>query len=116
MHAPAMRRLLMPALCALLLAMLAGCESISAEGVSAGGLAGAAILDAPRRCAQCGWIEAKRELGPQSEHANLPIVYEYTVRMANGSLSVFRQEDAVQWRVGERLIVIAGRQGSANSR
>lgn len=109
-----MHRLLLPALCVSLLATLAGCESTSAE--SAGGFAGAAIADAPRRCTLCGWIEAKRALDPQAGEADLPIVYEYTVRMANGSLSVFRQEHAVPWRVGERLIVIAGPQGSTGSR
>jgi len=101
-----MRHLLLPALCASLLATLAACENSSAQ--SAGEVAGAAIAEAPRRCAHCGWIEAKRELGPQAGDADLPAVYEYTVRMADGSSSRFREEHSVHWRVGERLMYIAG--------
>lgn len=93
-------------LCVSLPATLAGCEPIRAE--SAGPLPGAALAQAPRRCAHCGWIEAKRLLAPQAEEPDVPVVYEYTVRMANGSSTRFRGEHAVHWRIGERLIIIGG--------
>jgi len=92
---------------ALLLALLAACAPVIEERdalpqqpslkIAVGGY-----------CANCGWIEAKRELGPQAGDADLPAVYEYTVRMADGSSSRFREEHSVHWRVGERLMYIAG--------
>jgi hypothetical protein len=54
------------------------------------------------RCPNCGWIESKRKL-PQS--ADAAAVYEYTVRMADGSSSTFEQALPASWRVGERLTV-----------
>lgn len=101
-----MRRLLAPALSALLLAVLAACESSSAGVVRAS--ASDTTLNAPLRCTHCGWIESKQEIGPHIAHPHAPPTYEYTVRMANGSLRVFRQEPSVRWRVGERLILFAG--------
>jgi len=97
-----MRRLLAPSLSVLLLAALTACESGSA------GIVRASAPDAPPRCTQCGWIESKLEIGPDAAHPNAAALYEYTVRMANGSLRVFREGPAVRWRVGERLIVFAG--------
>ena len=97
-----MRRLLAPALSALLLTGLAACES------SSGGVARASATDAPPRCAHCGWIESKREIGPDVADPAAAAIHEYTVRMADGSLRVFRQEPSVRWRVGERLILLAG--------
>jgi hypothetical protein len=62
----------------------------------------AALLEraqvAAPRCPQCGWIESKRLV--------LPGTYEYTVRMSDGSSSVFLQALPATWRVRERLIVI----------
>src|SRR5256885_978073 len=52
------------------------------------------------RCPYCAWIESKRELAPG--------MYEYTVRMADGSGSVFQQALPTSWRVGERLMLIDG--------
>jgi hypothetical protein len=66
--------------------------------------AGAAV----RRCSHCGWIESKREVPPAGTQARVPVAYEYTVRMADGSRSVFRETLPVSWRVGERLISIGG--------
>ena len=97
-----MRRLLAPALSILLLAALAACESGSA------GIVQASAPDAPERCTHCGWIESKQEIGPDVADPDATAVYEYTVRMADGSLRVFRQEPSVRWRVGERLILFAG--------
>jgi hypothetical protein len=94
-----MRRLLAPALSVLLVAALAACESSSA------GMVRASAPDAPARCTHCGWIESKQAIGPDVAPANTAAVYEYTVRMTNGSLRVFREEPSVRWRVGERLIL-----------
>jgi len=52
------------------------------------------------RCPYCAWIESKRELAPG--------MYEYTVRTADGSHSVFEQALPTSWRVGERLMLING--------
>jgi hypothetical protein len=97
-----MRRLLAPALSVLLLAALAACESGSA------GIVRVSAPDAPPRCTHCGWIESKQEIGPDVAHPHAPPIYEYTVRMADRSLRTFRQEPSVRWRVGERLILLAG--------
>ena len=95
-----MRRLLVAGLSALLLALLAACESTRVA------IAPDRTLDAPRRCTHCGWIESKQQITPADGYA--PVIYEYTVRMANGSLRVFREGPAVRWRVGERLMLLAG--------
>lgn len=101
-----MRRRLAPALSVLLLAVLAACESSSGGVVRAP--ASDSTLNSPLRCAHCGWIESKQEIGADVAHPHAPAIYEYTVRMGNGSLRVFRQEPSVRWRVGERLILFAG--------
>ena len=61
-----------------------------------------------QRCPHCGWIESKRQIassvaGPQSLG-----IYEYTLRMTDGSSRVFRETLPVSWRVGERLTLIDG--------
>ena len=50
------------------------------------------------RCPHCGWIESKREV--------VPGVYEYTVRMRDGSSSMFTEALPATWREGQRLMVI----------
>jgi hypothetical protein len=55
-----------------------------------------------------GWIESKREITPLGADARAPASYEYTVRMGDGSSHVFREEMPASWRLGERLIYIAG--------
>ena len=55
-----------------------------------------------QHCSSCGWIESKRAL--------LPDVYEYTLRMSNGSVSVFQETQPTSWRVGERVMLIEGDQ------
>jgi hypothetical protein len=59
-------------------------------------LAGPALL----RCPSCGWIEDKREIAPQ--------VFEYTLRMGDGSTSLFQETLPTTWHVGERMVVIEG--------
>ena len=97
-----MRRLLVAALPALLVALLAACGSPKV------GVVPDRALDAPRRCTHCGWIESKQQIGLGLTDPHAPVIYEYTVRMANGSLRVFREGPAVRWRVGERLMLLAG--------
>jgi hypothetical protein len=61
-----------------------------------------------RRCANCGWIESKREVVPATRERHAVRSYEYTVRMHDGSSSVFQQALPASWRLGERLTVIGG--------
>ena len=63
---------------------------------------------ATRRCPHCGWIESKREIAPEVADPRLPAVYEYTIRRADGSSSVFREALPATWRLGERVVVIDG--------
>ena len=103
-----MRRAFTPLLSLLLLPALVACD---------GGIAGeAAALLAPaevpvretRRCPRCGWIESKREILPEVADPLVPRVYEYTLRRADGSSSVFREALPASWRVRERVVVIDG--------
>ena len=65
--------------------------------------------DATRRCPQCGWIESLRELDASFTPEKAVPTREFTVRMADGSSRVFREDDpAVSWRLRERLIFIDG--------
>ena len=88
-----MFRLTVPALCALL--MLPAGES------SAQALAG-------RACPHCAWVEARREIVPVLVQPGAARVYEYTVRMSDGSSRVFLETMPAGWRLRERLIVIDG--------
>lgn len=65
-------------------------------------------VHAVRRCSGCGWIESKRELAPGVASAGAPRIYEYTLRMADGSSSVFEEALPTSWRLGERLRVLEG--------
>ena len=95
-------------LSALLLPALAGCEA--AIGDEAAALL--APVEVPvrvaQRCPHCGWIESKREILPEVADPLVARIYEYTLRRANGSLSVFRETLPATWRLGERVVVIDG--------
>jgi hypothetical protein len=65
-------------------------------------------VHAARRCPHCGWIESKRELLPSAADPRAARNYEYTLRMADGSSSVFQEALPASWRLGERLMVIDG--------
>src|SRR5215212_6755276 len=52
------------------------------------------------RCPSCGSIAAKREIAPK--------VYEYTLRMVDGSVSLFQETLPTTWHLGERMVVIEG--------
>jgi hypothetical protein len=84
-----------------LFAMLAACEGPGALLDPA--------LDVSSRCSHCGWIESKQQISPAILEPHSFAVYEYKVRMANGSSSLFREKTSANWRVGERLIVIGAR-------
>lgn len=88
-----------PLLPALLLVLLAACGPVIDDGDALPEQLG--LKTAPgRHCVHCGRIEAKREIALR--------VYEYTLRMADGSSSVFQETLPATWRVGERVGVIEG--------
>ena len=102
-----MTRHLVTVLSALLLTTLAACD-VALE-------AGEQLLLAPgeskvalRGCPHCGWIESKREIPPAASDAPAARSYEYTVRMHDGSSSVFQQALPATWRLRERLTVVVG--------
>ena len=91
-----------PLLPALLLVLLSACAPLIDDGEAL--LEQSALIIVPgRHCAHCGRIESKREVALR--------VYEYTLRMADGSRSVFQETLPTTWRVGERVGVIAGMGG-----
>jgi hypothetical protein len=95
----------MTRLLALLLpALLAACQAGTLDSGEA-----LAELDPPAvhagRCANCGWIESKREIVPLVRERHAVRSYEYTVRMVDGSSSVFQQALPATWRLRERLTV-----------
>lgn len=57
-------------------------------------------------CASCGWIEAKRELLPLAADPLALRVYEYTLRMQDGSMSTFQETLPASWRIGERVVIV----------
>ena len=62
----------------------------------------------PLKCPTCGWIEDKREIVSESVDASAPKTYEYTLRMADGSVSLFRETMPTKWHLGERMMLIEG--------
>ena len=68
----------------------------------------APAVHAVQRCPHCGRIESKREIVPSVADPRSPRIYEYTLRMADGSSTVFEEALPASWRVGERLTVIDG--------
>jgi hypothetical protein len=100
-----MSRLFPTVLCALLLP-LAGCDAIVEPDE---------VAPPPRsatpgalRCPHCGWIEARQEILPLVADPRALQVFEYTVRMADGSSRVFQETLPASWRLRERLVVIDG--------
>jgi hypothetical protein len=63
---------------------------------------------AVQRCRYCGWIESKRKVAASVLDPQSLATYEYTLRHADGSSSVFQETLPASWRVGERLTVING--------
>jgi len=66
------------------------------------------LLSGPHvpRCPNCGWIEAKRELAPLAGEPQALRIYEYTLRMQDGSMRVFQETLPASWRLGERVMLI----------
>jgi len=75
--------------------------------------------DAPTRvtCAECGVVASLREIaqgagaaksGAYQTSKSVPKSYEVTVRMQNGSMRTFVAAPPVQWRTGERVMLIGG--------
>ena len=85
--------------------MLAACEAPSGDSDA---LPVQVELTVPvgRHCPHCGRIESKREVAAR--------VYEYTLRMPDGTSSVFQETLPASWRVGERVGVIAGLEPALN--
>lgn len=69
-------------------------------------------VHAVQRCRRCGSIESKREIPPGAADPHALQNYEYTLRMADGSISVFQEALPASWRLGERVMVIDGTAGS----
>jgi hypothetical protein len=95
-------------LSALLLPALAACEAAIGEEAAALVAPGEVPVRVARHCPHCGWIESKREILPEVADPLVARIYEYTLRRANGSLSVFRETLPTTWRLGERVVVIDG--------
>lgn len=60
------------------------------------------------RCPHCARILSKRRLDPATVGHFDPPSYEYTVKMADGSSRIFREQMPASWRVGEHLYYIDG--------
>jgi hypothetical protein len=85
--------------------MLTACQLIAevdAEAVAP------LTVHAVQRCPQCGWIESKREMVSSATDPRSPGIYEYTLRMGDGSSRVFQETLPTSWRLGERMTVIDG--------
>jgi hypothetical protein len=68
------------------------------------------FLSGPRpfHCRNCGWIEEKREVSADTLDPSALKTYEYTLRMADGSVSLFRETMPTTWHLGERMTVVEG--------
>ena len=74
------------------------------------------------RCAGCGVIESMRSIESSGDASGSAIAadavpgksYEITVRFRDGSTTVFNEGTPRAWRVGSRVIVIAGSDASSN--
>jgi len=98
-----------PALCAAVVAVfLFGAAAHLLEPAAAAVAPEQFLLSGPHplRCPNCGWIEAKRELAPLAGDPHALRIYEYTLRMRDGSMSVFQETLPMSWRVGERVMLI----------
>jgi hypothetical protein len=66
-------------------------------------------VHAVQRCPHCGWIESKRPIASSVAEPHSLGIYEYTLRMTDGSSRVFREALPASWRLGERLTLIDGK-------
>ena len=103
--------LLLPVASALLLLALAACRPNAELDAQADALL---AVHAAQRCAHCGWIESKREIVSSVADPSSLGIYEYTLRMADGSSRIFQETLPASWRLGERLTVIDGTDSPLN--
>ena len=73
-------------------------RSAGARTVSMGG--------ARSRCSECGIVESTQEI--DAPGAESPGRYAYTVRFRDGSTQMITNAHPVNWRAGQRVIIIAG--------
>lgn len=99
---------LLTVFCALLLP-LAGCDAVPEPDEAAA--PHQSVAPRAARCPHCGWIETRHEIPPLVADPLARKVFEYTVRMADGSSRVFQETLPTSWRLGERLTVIDGSAG-----
>ena len=71
-------------------------------------------VHAVQRCPHCGWIESKRPIASSITDPQSLGIYEYTLRMTDGSIRVFQEALPASWRVGERLTLIDGQDPALN--
>jgi hypothetical protein len=98
-----MRRACFPLLAALLVACDPGLDQSVARPETAD-----VNVPAARHCGHCGWIESKREIVRAVVDPVAMRVYEYTLRMPDGSSRLFQETLPAGWRLGERVGVIEG--------
>ena len=105
-------------------------NAASADGVQMATVpAGTAGGSRSKGCAECGVVESKRKMEMSDEWAGAyaatvrtaagrqggmtpkpPQNYEFTIRLRDGSMRVITDANPAQWRLGERVTVIAGLQ------
>jgi hypothetical protein len=67
------------------------------------------------RCPECGVVQSMRTIestGEDAPEAVMKTVYEVTVRLRDGTTTVFTAAVPRDWRPGSRVIVIAGAEAS----
>jgi hypothetical protein len=57
------------------------------------------------RCEACGVVQAIRRIDPVGE---LPAVYEFTVRLRDGSTRLSSNASQAKWRAGDAIMLIGG--------
>ncbi len=72
-------------------------------------LASGAPARPPSDCESCGSVESIRHTDPAT---GLP-VYEFTIRMRDGSIRESSEEKTGRWREGERVLLIGGSKARA---
>jgi hypothetical protein len=61
------------------------------------------------RCRNCGVVATIHSLEPTGD---LPVVYEFTLRMRDGSLRTREGTGLASWRVGDRIALLGGESDS----
>lgn len=61
--------------------------------------------DLRTRCEGCGFVERIRAF---QDGPSLPVAYEFTVRMRDGTIRTSIEPDVNSWRAGDRIIIVGG--------